>query len=200
MAEALLVESTSVRRPDAFRVVQEIERIVAKGDTTVVWQRSATVIIDAEGNYQDADQAALDLLGVPSVEELRATPPAAFAALPPDPEEQAAWRKAYFASRAEGVLAEVAFRRRDGELVRIRTAILDEGDGTFRALFYPIERPTTNVHPRIYRIADVLTEWRSAERRLVELEPGTDEAAALEADIAVLREQYQAMARNRSRG
>lgn len=159
------------------------------------WTKAAVVILDDEGRYLDADPVALDLLGVASVEELCAIPPERFAALPPDPAEQEAWRKAYFASRADGVLAEVAFRRLDGELVRVRTAILDEGDGRFRALFYPIERPTTDVTARIYRIADVLAEWRGAERRLVALEPGSDEEARIEAEVALLREQYQLLSR-----
>jgi PAS domain-containing protein len=118
-------------------------RFREEGD--MVWRQAATVILDREGRYLDADDAALELLGVPSVEEFRSMSPAVFAAVPPDPEEQEAWRKAYFASRAEGVLAEGALRRTDGELVRIRTAILEEPDGRFRALFYPIERPTTNL-------------------------------------------------------
>jgi len=88
---------------------------------------------------------------VASVDELRALPGDAFAAIPPDPAEQEAWRAAYFASRPEGVLAEGAFRRLDGELVRVRSAILEEADGRFRALFYPVERPTTKLSAKMYR-------------------------------------------------
>jgi len=154
------------------------------------WNRAATVMLDSQGRYLDADEAALELLGVASVEEFRATSPERFAALPVDPDEQEAWRRAYFAARADGVLAEVAFRRLDGELVRVRTAILDEGEGRFRALFYPIERPTTDLTPRVYRIAQVLAEWRSAERRLVELDPESEEARRLDADIELLRQQH----------
>jgi PAS domain-containing protein len=163
------------------------------------WMSAATVLLDRDGRYLDADAAALDLLGLGSVEELRSTPPEQFAAVPPDPVEQEAWRRAYFASRAEGVLAEGAFRRTDGELVRVRTAILEEGDGRFRALFYPIERPTTDISARVYRISDVLAEWRGAERRLVELPADSEEARRVEADIARLREQYQAISRRRMR-
>ena len=157
------------------------------------WRQAVTVMLDARGRYLDADEGALELLGLTSVEELRATPPGAFAAVPPDPEEVEAWRRAYFAIRAEGVLAELTFRRADAELVRVRTAVLDEGDGRFRALFYPIERPTTNLSARIYRIADVLAEWRAAERRLVDLDPDSPEAQEVEADIALLRRQHHAL-------
>src|SRR5262245_5671172 len=122
---------------------------LAKGRRTrMPWRRAASVTIDSDGTYLDADEAALELLGIGTVEELRATPPETFAAVPPDPEEQEAFRRAYFTSRAEGVLAEVAFRRLDGELVRVRTAIIEQGDGRYRALFYPVERPTTNVKAR----------------------------------------------------
>ena len=157
----------------------------------MVWRQAATVILDRDGRYLDADDAALELLGVPSVEEFRSMSPAVFAAVPPDPEEQEAWRKAYFASRAEGVLAEGALRRTDGELVRIRTAILEEPDGRFRALFYPIERPTTNLSAKLYRIGDVLAEWRAAERELAE-------GKTLAAEIELLRSQYQEMVRRAS--
>lgn len=161
----------------------------------MVWRQAATVILDREGRYLDADDLALELLGVASVEEFRSMSPAVFAAVPPDPEEQEAWRKAYFASRAEGVLAEGALRRTDGELVRIRTAILEEPDGRFRALFYPVERPTTNLIPKVYRIGDVLAEWRAAERELAEVDPTSDEGIALAAEVAVLRSQYQELVR-----
>ena len=164
------------------------------------WMRAATVLLDRDGRYLDADETALDLLGVASVEELRRTPPDAFAAVSPDPEEQEAWRKAYFASRADGVLAEGAFRRLDGELVRVRTAIIEEPDGRFRALFYPIERPTTNLAAKTYRIGDVLSEWRAAERRLADLDPGSDEGRTVQRDVEVLQEQYRQLFRRASEG
>ena len=157
------------------------------------WRLAATVVLDSAGGFVDADDAALELLGVASVEELRSISPARFLPVPPDPEAEAAWRQAYFATPAGGVLAEVSFRRLDGELVRVRTAIIDEGEGRFRALFYPIERPTTNLVPRVYRIAEVVAEWREAERRLVEVDAGSEEAAALRADIELLREQHNVM-------
>ena len=157
------------------------------------WRRAASVTLDAEGRYLDADHAALELLGVDSVEALQATPAETFAALPPDPEEERAWWRAYFASRAEGVLAEGAFRRLDGELVRVRTAIIDQGDGTYRALFYVVERPTTNLKLRLFRIADVLAEWRSAERELVTLDPDRADAREVREAIDLLRAQHHAL-------
>lgn len=158
------------------------------------WTRAATVLLDREGRYLDADDLALDLLGVASVEELRRTLPETFAVVPGDPEEQEAWRRAYFATRAEGVLAEVAFRRLDGELVRVRTAILEEPNGHFRAMLYPIERPTTNLSTKTYRIGDVLAEWRAAERRLSAVDLDTDEGRDVQRDVELLRDQYRRMA------
>ena len=162
------------------------------------WTRAATVFLDRDGRYLDADDLALELLGVASVDELRTLPGDTFAAVPPDPAEQEAWRAAYFASRAEGVLAEGAFRRRDGELVRVRSAILEEPDGRFRALFYPIERPTTNLAAKTYRIGDVLAEWRGAERRLSDIDPASAEGAALQVEVDLLRSQYQELVKRAS--
>lgn len=157
------------------------------------WRRAATLVFDATGTFLEADEAALELLGVASVEELRSTSLTRFAPHPHDPDEEAALRAAYFATAAGGVLAEVTFRRLDGELVRVRAAVIDEGDGRFRTLFYPIEHPTDALAPRLYRIAEVIAEWRSAERRLVEVDPASEEAERIRADIRLLREQHQVM-------
>ena len=135
-----------------------------------------------------------------SVDELRALPGDAFAAIPPDPAEQEAWHAAYFASRPEGVLAEGAFRRLDGELVRVRSAILEEADGRFRALFYPVERPTTKLSAKMYGIGDVLAEWRAVERRLADIDPASPEGAELQAEVDVLRSQYQALVKRAGGG
>jgi|SRR3954447_24337130 PAS domain-containing protein len=153
---------------------------------------TASVTLDAAGRYVDANRTALDLLGVPTVDVLRATKPDAFSPEPPDPEEQAAFQEAYFASAAKGLLIESAFRRTDGELVRARTAVLPDGDG-YRVVFHPIERPTLNLAVRVYTISDVLAEWRQAERRLVEVDPGSDEAIRVTEQIELFRTQYQRM-------
>lgn len=151
---------------------------------------TAAVTLDATGRYVDANQTALDLLGVVSVDILRATDPETFSPVPPDPEESAAIQRAYAESAAQGLLVESAFRRTDGELVRARTAILQEGDG-YRVVFHPIERPTVNLSVRIYTISDVLAEWRAAERRLVEVEPDSDEARGVTEQIDLFKAQYQ---------
>ena len=49
----------------------------------------------------------------------------------------------------------------------------------------------SRIPARVYRIADVLAEWRVAERRLVDVDPDSDESRHLAADGALLRDQYQ---------
>jgi len=161
----------------------------------VSWRSAGVLLTDADGRYFDADAVALDLLGVESVEELRATPVTAFQPVPIDPEEEAAFRAAFTTTAARGLIGEGAIRRLDGELVRVRTAILPNGDVGYRVLLDPVERPTTNIVPRLYTIADVLTEWRSAERRLVHLDPDSDEGRELAAEFELLRQQYLLMSR-----
>jgi PAS domain-containing protein len=155
------------------------------------WRSACVVLLDADGRYRDADASALDLLGVGTVDELRTMSPDAFQPAPASPEDQEAFRAAFVDALFQGLIGEGPIRRTDGELVRVRTAILPEPDGGFRILLYPVERPPTNLEPRIYKIADVLAEWRSAERRLVEVDQGTPEGRQIAADVDLLRSQYQ---------
>ena len=158
------------------------------------WRTAASIVLDAAGRYVDANELALDLLGVASVEVLRATPPETFSATPSDPAERDAFAKAYAESAATGLLIEAPFRRLDGELVRARTAVVPEPEGGgYRVLMQTIQRPTEDLSYRVYTITDVLAEWRSAERRMVELDPTSDEAAAVAEQIDLLKTQYQRM-------
>ena len=157
----------------------------------MVWRSAGVVILGPDGRYVDADATALDVLGVPTVDELRETPPETFQPEPPDAADAEAFQRTLAEASFQGLLAEGALRRRDGELIRVRTAIVPEADGSYRALLYPVERPTTNLTARVYRIADVLAEWRTAERRLVDVDPTTHEGRQLEADVQLLKDQYQ---------
>jgi hypothetical protein len=58
------------------------------------WRRAAMVMLDSDSPFLDADAAALDLLGVGSFEDLRGRRASMFAALPPDPEGDEAFRRA----------------------------------------------------------------------------------------------------------
>jgi PAS domain-containing protein len=164
-----------------------------------VWQQAAALRVDATGRWLDASEEALDLLGVPSVDALRALPPDAFSPEPADPAEQAAFQEAYATSLAQGLLIEGPFKRLDGELVRARAAILADAAGDYRLLFYPVERPTTNRSTKVFTIADVLAEWRGAERRLVTLDGGSEEAQRLTGEIEVLRMTHERLFK-RARG
>jgi PAS domain-containing protein len=157
----------------------------------MVWRSAAVVQLGPDGRYVDADEVALELLGAANVEELRDTAPDTFQVEPQDPAATEAFQRAMVDARFQGLLGEIAFRRLDGDLVRVRTAIIPEAEGGYRALMYPVERPTTNLTPRIYKIADVLAEWRTAERKLVDVDPESDEGRRLGADVELLRQQYQ---------
>ena len=157
------------------------------------WRTAASIMLDAAGRYVDANELALELLGVASVEALRATPPETFTATPSDAAERDAFARAYAESAATGLLIEAPIRRLDGELVRTRTAVVPEPEGGYRVLLQTIERPTEDLSYRVYTITDVLAEWRSAERRIVELDPASDEAAAVVEQIDLLKTQYQRM-------
>src|SRR3954454_5301829 len=85
---------------------------------------TAAVRIDAAGRYVDANLTALELLGVPSVEVLRGRAPDPSSPTPPAPEENEAFRQAYEASAAKGLLVESAFRRTDSAFVRARTSFI----------------------------------------------------------------------------
>ncbi len=162
------------------------------------WRSAAVLTLDPTGRYLDADQEALDLLGVGSVEDLRDTDPSVFQAVSPNPADVEALGQAFTTAAFEGMLAEGAIRRLDGELVRIRTAVMPLDGGGYRALLYPVERPTVNLTQRVYRIADVLAEWRSAERRLVDLDPASEDAQRLAEEVVLLRAQYQELFQRRA--
>jgi len=163
----------------------------------VVWHSACVVVLGPDGQYVDADESALELLGVGCVNELRATSPQAFRPTPTDEAEIAELRRSIAESTFHGLLAEHAIRRRDGELIRVRTALVPTAEGGYRALMYPVERRTTNLTASVYRISDVLAEWRSTERRLVAVDPTSDEGEQLTADVDLLKEQYQQLFRTK---
>jgi hypothetical protein len=43
------------------------------------------------------------------------------------------------------------------------------------------------------RVADVLARWREAEREWLAADPLGEDAARLEAEVALLRDEYQAL-------
>jgi PAS domain-containing protein len=166
----------------------------------VAWERAATLRIDGEGHWLDATSEALDLLGVPSIDVLRDLPADAFAAVPADPSEQAAFAEAYFATESRSLLIEGPYRRLDGEVGRARTAVVPDPDGAYHLLILPLERPTTDLSTRVLTIAEVLAEWRGAERRLVTLDPESEDAKRVAEEIEGLREVHGRLFREASAG
>jgi hypothetical protein len=150
---------------------------------------------DAAGRWLDATDDALEMLGVPSLDVLRTLPNDAFSPTPPDPGEREALAEAYGAAFAQGVLIEGPYRRLDGEVGRARTAVFPDPDGAYSLVIYPIERPTADLTTRVVTIAEVLAEWRSAERRLVALDPDGDEARRVGEEIEGLREAHRRLFR-----
>ena len=51
------------------------------------------------------------------------------------------------------------------------------------------DQPIEDMAPR--DLADILQEWRAAERQLADAEPGSAEAAGLAAAVSRLRDEYQ---------
>ena len=166
----------------------------------MTWERAVMLRADAAGRWLDATDEALEMLGVPSLDALKELPGDAFAATPTDPAERDALAEAYGEAFAQGVLIEAPYKRLDGEVGRARTAVFPDPDGAYSLVIYPIERPTTDLSTRVVTIAEVLAEWRSAERRLVALDPDSPEARQVIEEIEGLREAHRRLFRKASEG
>src|SRR5437660_473169 len=91
----------------------------------------AIITIDAEGRSVDANEAALDLLGV-TLAELLASPSDRFAMRPAIETDQAALRAAWVARGTEPIVGTAGLRRADGVAIRVAYAFERAGTG-FRA-------------------------------------------------------------------
>ena len=149
----------------------------------------ATLILDPDGTAVDADQAALELLGV-SLDELRRLPRGAFSPETPDPAEEAAFRKAWEAEGRPDIGGEGTIQRLDGSKVRVRFAITTDDTGRFIAVLEPTAG-SVDLKPSIFTAGDVLAAWRAAERRLAEVIAGSQEAESIRAEIEGFRMRYQ---------
>jgi PAS domain S-box-containing protein len=151
-------------------------------------QTEAVIVLDAAGRYVDANQAALELLGV-SLDELRASAPDRFSVTPMADAEQAAFRARWESGGAQPLVGTTGLRRRDGTVIRVAYAIEMAESGARARLWQVAGSP--HAPTSLYTVGDVLREWRAAERVLAELAPGTPEWARTLDEIAVLRGQYQ---------
>ena len=157
---------------------------------------AATMILDTDGRVLEATLEALDLLGV-TLQEVRSLPPGAFSADPPDPEADAAFRSTWEDAGRPDIGGTATLRRPDATLVRVRFAITARDDGRFLAVLDPVEAPV-EAPPTVYTAGTILPSWRAAERRLAEVADGSDEWAAINAEIDQLRTRYQDLFRSRS--
>lgn len=144
--------------------------------------------IDASGRYTNANNAALELLGV-TLAELRASPPDRFAIRPSNESEQAALRAEWESDGSRPLIGTAGLRRADGKTIRVSYAIEATRAG-FRARLRQVEG-SPEAPPSVFSVGGVLREWRAAERELAELMPGTPEWARTLNEIELLRGRYQ---------
>jgi PAS domain S-box-containing protein len=152
----------------------------------------AVILLDAAGRYVDANDAALQLLGV-SLDELRTSPPDRFAARPMGDAEQSALRARWESGGAPPVVGTTGLRRPDGTVIRVayaNHAVVKRA----RARLWQVQG-SPNAPTTLFTVGDVLREWRAAERELAELAPGTPEWARTVDEISMLRGQYQELFR-----
>jgi PAS domain S-box-containing protein len=149
----------------------------------------AVLVVGADGRYEDASAAALDMLGL-SLDELRALPPRTLSTTPPD--EADALREEWTRLGATAAAGEGNIRRPDGTEIRVRFVLRARTDGRYEAVLQPAT--TSRSEPLLlYTAGEVLAEWRAAERRLSEIEPGSKEWELLRSEIATFREKYRSL-------
>ena len=145
-------------------------------------------MIDTAGQYVDANEPALDLLGV-SLAELRTSAPDRFAIRPTIDAEQAALRANWESGGSQPLIGTAGLRRADGTTIRVAYAV-ETADSGFRARLWQVEG-SPQAPASVYTVGDVLRQWRAAERELAELAPGTPEWARTLSEIELLRGKYQ---------
>ncbi len=146
------------------------------------------MILNPDGTTEDANPAALDLLGV-TLEQLRRLPPGAFSPEAPDPEAQAAFRSEWERVGTPDIGGEATIQRLDGSQVRVKFGISPIEEGRFVAVMEPVAT-TVDAPPSLYTAGQVLAEWRAAERKLADVPEGSAEWRAVNRDIESFRARY----------
>ncbi len=149
----------------------------------------ARFVVAPDGRVEEANEPALDLLGV-TLEELRAAPPGAFNASG-EAEAAEAMREAWETTRATAVMGETTIRRADGERVHVRYVVRVRDDGKY---VFGIRRLTGRAPSpdAVFASAgQALAAWRAAERRLEELLPGSPDWERVQQEVASLRGEYR---------
>jgi PAS domain-containing protein len=152
----------------------------------------AVIRIDAAGRYVDANDAALELLGV-TLAELRASPGDRFAIRPANVAEQAAFRAEWESAGARPLVRTAGLKRGDGATIRVSYAIEADESGFVARLW---EVPGSPDAPTsVFSVGEVLRSWRAAERELAELQQGSPEWARTVSEIELLRDRYRELFR-----
>lgn len=152
----------------------------------------AIIGIDAEGRYLDANDAALELLGV-TLAELRQSSSDRFSMRPRNVDEQAALRAEWESAGSRPLVGTTGMRRADGTKIRVSYAIEAAHPG-FRVRLWEIPG-SPEAPPSMFSVGEVLRSWRAAERELAELKPGTREWTRTLGEIEMLRGQYRELFR-----
>jgi PAS domain-containing protein len=152
----------------------------------------AVIRIDAAGGYVDANEAALELLGV-TLAELRESPSDRFSIRPANIAEQAAFRAEWESAGSRPLVGTAGLRRGDGATIRVSYAIEADESG-FVARLWEVQG-SPDAPPSVFTVGDVLRSWRAAERELAELEQGSPEWARTLTEIELLRDRYRELFR-----
>jgi PAS domain S-box-containing protein len=147
----------------------------------------ALITIDKAGHYVDANDAALELLGV-TLSELRTSAPDRFAIRPTVEAEQAELRDQWETGGEQPLVGTAGIRRADGTTIRISYAI-EATDTGFRARMQRVDG-SPEAPPSLFTVGRVLSEWRAAERVLAELPPDSPEWARIQEEVEMLRGRY----------
>lgn len=155
-------------------------------------RRDARILVGADSTIIEATDAALEILGM-SLDELRALPPGGLS-LEEDKAGREGFEDAWQEAGRGAIVGAGTVRLLDGRLIRVRYLIDPRPDGTFEVI---LERSQEAIGepPRAYTVGSVLSAWRTAERSLAELEPGSPEWATAQAEIEHFRTEYQRLAR-----
>ena len=147
----------------------------------------AVITIDKAGHYVDANDAALELLGV-TLSELRTSAPDRFAIRPTVQAEQTELRDQWETGGEQPLVGTAGIRRADGTTIRISYAI-EATEAGFGVRLQRVEG-SPEAPPSLFTVGRVLHEWRAAERVLAELAPGSPEWARIQGEVEMLRGQY----------
>jgi PAS domain-containing protein len=152
----------------------------------------AVIRIDAAGRYVDANEAALELLGV-TLSELRESPGDRFAMRPANIAEQAAFRAEWESAGSGPLVGTAGLNRGDGATIRVSYAIEADGSGFVARLWKAPGSPDSP--PSVFSVGEVLRSWRAAERELAELHQGSPEWTRTLSEIELLRDRYRELFR-----